>query len=188
MLTKILTTQPKKMKGFTLVELMIGVTISGFLLLGVVGTYSSIHGTVLASKELENSQEVIRYSAHVFTRSIKQSPQPVTIFDGGPGPGSTMIVNLPVSSTSCLGTEPVADFSERYDFDAPRLTCTLTIAGVASPAVTLLTGVDNMQFIGIGNMVRVKVRPLLLAQNQNFTNGDIDIDIALTTRIMMTYL
>ena len=169
---------------------MIALAISGFLLLGVVATYSSIHGTVKASKELENSQEVIRYTAHVFTRSIKQSPQLVTVFDGGPGPGSTMIVNLPASSTSCLGTAPVAAFSERYDFDAPSLTCTLAIGGGAAEApVTLLTGIDNMQFIMQGDtMVRVKVRPLLLAQNQNFTNGDIDIDIALTTRIMMTYL
>jgi len=188
MLTKILTIPPRKIKGFTLVELMIALTISGFLLLGVVGTYSSIHGTVLASKELENSQEVIRYTAHVFTRSVKQAPQPVTIFDGGAGPGTAMIVNLPASSTSCLGTDPIADFSERYDFDAPSLTCTLTVNGVPSPAVRLLTGIENMEFIGIGNMVRVKVRPLLLAQNQNFTNGDIDIDIALTTRIMMTAL
>ena len=98
-----------KTKGFTLVELMIALAISGFLLLGVVGTYSSIHGTVTASKELENSQEVIRYSARVFSRSLKQtnvsaelsSTLPIRL--GIPIVNNVLTISLPPLSTSCIG-------------------------------------------------------------------------------------
>ena len=164
--------------GFTLIELMIALVISSFLLLGVVSTYASISGTIQASKELENSQEVIRYSAKVFTRSLKQSSS-ATVINGGNG----ITVNLPSNSSSCLGTKPGANFSETYQFVAPDLTCSIN----GAPAVTLLTGMSNLQFIATGNsLITVRVSPLVLSQN--FVNGSVDIDVALTTRILSNAL
>jgi len=63
----------KNNKGFTLIELMIALVIGGILILGITSTYSSIDGTIQTSKDLENAQEVIRYTSQVFTRSLKQT-------------------------------------------------------------------------------------------------------------------
>ena len=168
----------KQAKGFTLVELMIALAISSFLLLGIVSTYSSIQGTIQASQELENSQEVIRYSAKVFTRSLKQSNS-ATVINAGRG----ITVTLPANSSSCLGTKPAANFSETYSFVAPNLLCSLN----GAPAVTLLTGMSDLQFIAVGvDLITVRVSPLVLSQN--FVNGSIDIDIALTSRILSNAL
>jgi prepilin-type N-terminal cleavage/methylation domain-containing protein len=179
-------------KGFTLVELMIALAISGFLLLGVVGTYSSIQDTIATSKELENSQEVIRYSAHVFSRSLKQTKVAATPTSTLLAPDGTPIFNvltvtLPPLSTSCKG-EPLNDGgTEIFIFDNLRntLTCNVNDTG----RVDLLTGIDSMQFIEnpFGTMVTVQVYPTDLSDHNNFPEP-INIDIALTSVILAAAL
>ena len=162
-------------QGFTLVEMMIALAVSGFLLLGVVGSYSSMQGTMQASQELENAQEVIRYSAQVFTRSLKQSVNPANVLNAG----NSLVVSLPANSTSCLGGNPIAPFIETYNFAAPNLTCSID----GAPPTILLTGMTNLVFIPTGQeLITIRVSPLVLTQQ--FPAGSIDIDVALTTRIM----
>ena len=190
---KIRISQNKKLisnqtNGFTLVELMIALAISGFLLLGIIGTYASIHGTIQASQELENSQEVIRYSAQVFSRSLKQVVDADDIAD--PAGGSILTVTLPFSATSCLGEVPLLggalEYSEVYTFSDSSLTC--SVNGVL-PAVTLLKGIESMTFDlhEDRQLVTVKVYPNHLKNNKNFPEA-IDIDIALTTVILKAHL
>ena len=113
----------KNLKGFTLVELMIAVAISGFVVLGVVSTYSSIHSTVQASRQLENAQEVIRYSSHVFSRSLKQAQNAanVNVTSVG-GVNNVLTVSLPAGATNCLGIVNVGALIETYTFTQPNLT------------------------------------------------------------------
>ena len=63
----------KHTKGFSLVELMVALAAGAFLLAGISLSYSAIKGTIQVSKELENAQEVLRYTSKVFNRSIKQT-------------------------------------------------------------------------------------------------------------------
>jgi prepilin-type N-terminal cleavage/methylation domain-containing protein len=169
-------------KGYTLIELMIALALSMLLLLGVFGSYSSISGTIRASQELENSQEVIRYSAQVFTRSLKQSLNPAAItnlIDANiPDVGTGLVVTLPANAKACFGPNPPAVFVETYNFVAPNLTCSID----GAPPVTLLTGIANMQFIAAeANLITIRVSPIFLSQN--FPEGSIDIDVALSARI-----
>ena len=60
--------------GFTLVELMVALAVGSFLIAGVGLSYATIKGTVSATKELENAQEVIRFTSQVLTRSLKTNP------------------------------------------------------------------------------------------------------------------
>ncbi len=183
MLTKILTVELRKMKGFTLVELMIALAISSFLLLGVVATYSSIHGTVKASKELENSQEVLRYTAHVFSRSLKQTKSFATV---SAPLANVLTVTLPVDAINCFGKPMTVSGDEVYTFTAPKLSCKVN-DGTPTGEVTkdLLTGIDTMEFSGGGtNMISINVEPKKLDQNLKFTDGKIKIDIALSSKII----
>lgn len=59
--------------GFTLVELLVALAVSSFLMAGISLVYSALSESVDTSKELENAQEVLRYSSEVFTRSLKQT-------------------------------------------------------------------------------------------------------------------
>ncbi|MBU2892690.1 prepilin-type N-terminal cleavage/methylation domain-containing protein [Colwellia sp. D2M02] len=162
-------------RGFTLVELMIALAISGILLLGVVGTYSSISATIQASQELENAQEVIRYSGTVFTRSLKQVESTASV--NVTNAGNTLTVSLPANATSCLGTNPVAAFIEMYDFVAPNLTCSIN----GAPEIRLLTGMADMNFSTNGDLVSIQVTPLVLRAD---FGGSVNIDVALTTAIL----
>ena len=53
----------KLTRGFSLIELMVALAAGAFLLAGVSLSYAAIKGTIEVSKELENAQEVIRYTS-----------------------------------------------------------------------------------------------------------------------------
>ncbi|PAJ71983.1 hypothetical protein CJF42_23630 [Pseudoalteromonas sp. NBT06-2] len=63
----------KKESGYTLVELMIALLVGCILIMGISLAYSSIKSLILSSKNLENAQEVLRFIAQTFTRSLKQT-------------------------------------------------------------------------------------------------------------------
>ena len=62
-----------KSKGVTLIELLVALVASLFLLGGVSMAYSSIKSTELVENEIENSLNVIRYSNNLFSRSLKHT-------------------------------------------------------------------------------------------------------------------
>jgi len=173
-------TIPTNNGGFTLVELMIALVISSFVLLGITGTYSTIHGTIQASKELENAQEVIRYSSQVFTRSLKQTWQVPTFVNG-----NQMLVKQKANTRSCTGSVPVVDYTEIFTFVQPNLSCSLEDLGgnEISPDTILLTGIDALNTVPNGNLFSITVAPTVLPEN--FVGG-VRIDIALTNLILQT--
>lgn len=164
--------------GFTLVELMIALVLSSLVLVGIIGSYSTIHGTVQASKELEHAQEVIRYSSQVFTRSLKQTWQPPSF-----GNGNQLLVKQKANTRSCLGTIPVVDYTEAFTFVKPNLSCALedVVGNELNPDAVLLTGIDDFTTVLNDNLFSITIQPTVLPQN---FDGGVRIDIALTNLIL----
>lgn len=160
-------------RGYTLVELMVALAAGAFLLGGVSLAYSAIKGTILVGKELENAQEIIRYTSKVFARSIKQTPiSPVVSADG-----STISISQPAGVITCNGTVSAVDVVEVYTLESNNLTCTLG----ALAAERLLTGVETLNFSINNDVVTINVRPEQLPSQ--FGNA-ITIDVAASNVIL----
>ncbi|MDP2636271.1 MAG: PilW family protein [Pseudoalteromonas sp.] len=141
----------EKQRGYTLVELMVALAAGAFLLGGVSLAYSAIKGTVLVGKELENAQEVIRYTSKVFTRSIKQTPvTPIVSADG-----SSITITQPAGVVTCTGSVAAADVNEVYSLDGNNLMCAL---GALTPE-RLLTGLASLNFSINNELVTINVKP-----------------------------
>ncbi len=167
-------------RGFTLVELMVAMAVGTFIILGIIGTYSSISASTQASKELENAQEVIRYSSNVFSRSLKQTTQPVVFANGN----QTISVTQQANTLSCLGTRMNSDYVETFTFIQPDLSCQIAdLQGNELAANTqILTGIANFQSGLNGDLFTLNITPTVLPQN--FGNNGVRIDIALTSKII----
>jgi len=170
----------KNIEGFTLVELMISLVISSFILLGITGTYSSLSGSIQASKELENAQEVIRYSSQVFTRSLKQTEVlPIVAV------AQQLTVEQPADVTPCTGeAAPDVAYTETYTFSAVTqvLSCRINAGANANVDIDLLSGINNITYTLDGNLMTITVEPTVLPQN--FVDSEVNIDIALTNLIL----
>ena len=101
----------KRVQGFTLVELMVALAAGAFLLAGVSLSYSAIKSTIEVGKELENAQEVIRYTSKVFNRSIKQTQLTPTIS----ADKSTITITQPSGVIACDGSATTAQVVEVYN-------------------------------------------------------------------------
>jgi prepilin-type N-terminal cleavage/methylation domain-containing protein len=169
----------KNIKGFTLIELMIALVISSFVLLGITGTYASISGSIQASKELENAQEVIRYSSQVFTRSLKQTEVLPNV-----SVNQQLTVEQPANVTPCTGeAAPAVAYTEVYTLNAltSSLNCRITAGANPNVDIALLSGIDDISFALAGNLITINLQPTVLPQN---FAGQISIDIALTNLIL----
>ena len=172
-------------KGFTLVELMIALVISSFVLLGITSTYSSIQGSIQVSKDLENAQEVIRYSSQVFTRSLKQTISSPTISLDT----KSVTVIQPANTRSCFGTIVGVDYQETFTFVSPNLSCS-TQDSAGNPLVAntiILTGINDFsaQYNNANELFSFVIEPTVLPEN--FVVGGVPgirIDVALTSRIL----
>lgn len=163
-------------RGYTLIELMVALAASMFLLSGVSMAFVSIKTTISSTEALENSQEVIRSAADVMTRTLKQTLS-------APVVSTTVILNdtLTISqqanTINCLGQLAVADYTEVYTFDAPNLKC--SIDGGASQ--TLITGVESLSFALNGQLVTTTVKPIGLP---DYLGNGLAIDTSLTADIL----
>ena len=167
-------------QGYTLVELMVALAAGAFLLAGVSLSYSAIKGTILVGKELENAQEVIRYTSKVFTRSIKQTPSAPTVAADGSTitiDGSSITIYQPAGVITCNGSVSTAAVSELYSLVDNNLQCALD----AAPAERLLTGVKQLSFAIDNNLVTINVGPENLPAQFGNT---ITIDIAVSNVIL----
>ncbi|WP_254911132.1 prepilin-type N-terminal cleavage/methylation domain-containing protein [Pseudoalteromonas sp. A601] len=160
-------------RGYTLVELMVALAAGAFLLAGVSLSYSAIKGTIMVSKELENAQEVIRYTSKVFTRSIKQTPElPVVSADG-----LSITIKQPTGIITCIGEVSAAAVDEIYSLQGENLMCKLG----AADAERLLTGVKALTFSINNNLVSINVGPENLPAQFGNT---IKIDVAVSNVIL----
>lgn len=61
------------LRGFTLIELMIGMLLGVFVLGGVMSVFIANSQTVLAKRELDNAQESFRFASHTISRMVRNS-------------------------------------------------------------------------------------------------------------------
>ena len=161
-------------RGFTLVELMISLAISAFLMSGIAFAYSALSQSVDTSKELENAQEVLRYSSEVFTRSLKQTKTTPNT----PNANTIVVQQETLGSTACNSSKPAVPFSETFTLVDNQLRCRVN----AGDEEVLLTGLQDISYRINGNLVEVTVTP----ENFNvdmLANG-FRIDIALSGKIL----
>lgn len=160
-------------KGFTLVELMVAMAAGAFLLAGVSLSYSAIKSGIQVSKELENAQEVLRYSNTVLTRSTKQSVDlPVVSADG-----LTITYTMQAGVISCNGDVSSVAIVERYYLQNNNLMC----AKDADPPERLLTGVETLSFSINDNVVTVNIKPEGLPRQ---FNNAVEMNIAVSSVIL----
>ncbi|MCL1139010.1 PilW family protein [Shewanella pneumatophori] len=162
-------------QGFTLVELLIALLISTTLIMGVSLAYTSINSVILSSKNIENAQEVLRFSAQTFTRSLKQASI-VTI-----NTPTELDVSQAANTIACDGSRPIAPYTEKYSLNGVNLLCDIG----ANPQ-TILTGVQNIQFTRVNDLVSITITPQA-QQGEPAGVGaaaPMQIDIALTGIIL----
>lgn len=160
-------------KGFTLVELMVALAAGSFLLAGVSLSYSAIKGTINVSKELENAQEVIRYTSKVFTRSIKQTIELPTVA----ADGLSISIVQPSGVLMCTGEVSTAQATEVYSINDNNMQC--AIDGAAPER--LLTGVQSLTFSINNDVVTINVKPEHLPSQ---FGSSVAIDVAVSNVIL----
>jgi len=138
----------KKHKGYTLVELMIALLVGSILIMGVSLAYSSIKDLILSSKNIENAQEVIRFTAQTFTRSLKQTSGDIVVA------ANQITIPQNVNSIACNGTRPIANYSETYSLNGNKLEC-----DIGNGAEPILTGVESIAFALNNRLVSITVTP-----------------------------
>ncbi|GIU49998.1 hypothetical protein TUM4438_34800 [Shewanella sairae] len=164
-----------KKQGFTIVEILIALLISMTLILGVSLAYTSINSVILSSKNIENAQEVLRFSTQTFTRSLKQA-NIVSITSP-----TELDVNQAANTIACDGSRPIAPYTEKYSLNGVNLLCDID----ANPQ-TILTGVQNIQFTRVDDLVSITITPQA-QQGEPAGVGPaapMQIDIALTGIIL----
>ncbi len=177
MLTLTPTLMKQTVTGFSLVEVMVALAISTALVLGVFGVYSSISTTILTSKSLETTQEVVRFSVQVFSRSLKQTEAEPSIIND-----SILVVKQAANVKACDGTTPTKPYIETYAVVEPLLQCALTIDGAESAPKTILSGITMIEFQREDDLMHIWVSPSFLPES--FVDGKVKIDIALTRIIL----
>ncbi|WP_100914043.1 prepilin-type N-terminal cleavage/methylation domain-containing protein [Pseudoalteromonas spongiae] len=160
--------------GFTLVELMVALAVSSFLMAGISYVYIAISQSVDTSKELENAQEVLRYSSEVFTRSLKQTKTIPTT----PNANTIVVEQATSGATACNSTKPAVPFIETFTLIDSQLRCQVN----AADEQVLLTGLQDISYRINGNLVEITLVPENLYVDM-LANG-FRIDIALSGKIL----
>lgn len=161
-------------KGFTLVELMVALAVSSFLMAGITFVYIALSESVDTSKELENAQEVLRYSSEVFTRSLKQTKSLPTI----PNATSLVVQQETEGATACNSTKPAVPFSETFTLVNSQLRCQVN----AEAEQVLLTGLEGISYRLNGDLVEITLTPESL--NVDMLANGFQIDVALSGKIL----
>lgn len=175
-------------RGFTLVELMIGLVLTSLLLLGVGMTFASIRVSLQSVSQLNNAQEVLRATHQMLGRSLR-SAQTVVLN------GNELTVqhaNPQNNQTDCQGVVQAAGaFTERYRLESDQLLCQVN----NNPAQVMVNGVAALQFsisaqladTGQPAAVRLLLAPTgLPARYPQRLNGQpaLTLDFALKTAIV----
>ena len=161
--------------GFSLIELMVAMAVSMSLIAGTGLAYIGISDSISLSKNIENTQEVLRYTTEVFSRSLKQTlVSPVST-----APDNIRVIQDKIGSVACDGSVPVvAPYAESYRFEAPNLLC-----NAGNGEVVILQGIANMSFAINGDLVQITVLP------NDFPIADLPngvrIYIAVSSKILM---
>ncbi|MEO1576615.1 MAG: prepilin-type N-terminal cleavage/methylation domain-containing protein, partial [Pseudomonadota bacterium] len=66
-----MTTAPKRQRGFSLIELLVGLGIGVFLIAGTLSVYQESQSAILTSERMSRVQEAGRYAIQVIEEDIR---------------------------------------------------------------------------------------------------------------------
>jgi len=139
--------------GFSLPELMLAMALSLLLVLGITTVFISIKNTSAYSQQLENTQEVLRFSSTVFSRAIHRADETTITNDQ-----LTLTFNLDnldsgETYTSCLGNAMDSKYYETYRLLDNDLQCTdYEIASLdvnSDPLESISTNIDEITSLDV---------------------------------------
>ncbi|WP_404343592.1 PilW family protein [Pseudoalteromonas mariniglutinosa] len=159
-----------KQHGFTLIELMVALLASMFLLAGISLAYSSMSTSSQITTDLENNLDVVRFSSTLFTRSLKQTAQLPSIVNGA------LVVRQKAGTRACTGTRIFTDYSETFSVQDDSLFC-----DIGNGNIKVIKGLTAINFSINNDLVRVVMTPINLPTQ---FNGQVQLDIALSQVIM----
>ncbi|RZM83588.1 prepilin-type cleavage/methylation domain-containing protein [Pseudoalteromonas rubra] len=164
-------------RGFTLLELLIALSIGLFMLGGIAVAYSTIRSTIAINQELAQAQEVIRYTSQLMTRSIKQTASTPQVIQNGEALEVSQVANTP----ACDGSVPVVDYTETFSLLDGYLLCDVSSDNL--PAQRLLRGVNGLSFSVDGLITSITVTPVGVPAQ--YAAG-IQIDVAASQQVLAT--
>ena len=151
-----------KQQGFTIVEIMLAITLSLILIAGVIQVYLSSKASFTMQEQLARLQENQRISIDFLERDILQAgfnipigDNPITIDEGANGDSDSITVRY-ASATDCLGQDtPNGIAINRYfivtdNVQGSRLMCngnSVDDNGNGLPAQPIADGITNMQVL-----------------------------------------
>lgn len=126
----------KRHTGITLLELLIGMTLSLLLIGGAFSVYLSNKQTSDARQQLDQRQEALRFASYTLNRIIKNG---TTLEPDSTTTELAVAFNRSSASPDCLGNTEVSDVVDRFRFnqDNKTLTCNDQL---------LLNGIDQLTF------------------------------------------
>jgi prepilin-type N-terminal cleavage/methylation domain-containing protein len=126
-------------QGFTLIELMISLLIGLFIMGGVISVFVVNQQTVATKRNLDNTQEALRFTANTVSRIVRQADsisntstnsQLVVSFTGGSG------------LKNCLGVAIAGVQTDTFTYANNQLLCNNTALIDDITAISFLYGVD----------------------------------------------
>ena len=166
----------KQQRGFSLVELMVGLVIGLLIVGGVVAVFISNQHTAATKRDYDNAQEAFRFSSYTISRLVRNAAaisvsgdDLVITFTGGPG-----VLN-------CIGapTVPGATIINTLRLNGDRLECEhdggvdILVRGIASLAFTEVDdSFNNLSSVmttlamtsGLSSTITASARNMLIAQ------------------------
>ena len=161
--------QHNSQSGFSLIELMIAMTLSLLLILGISTIFSSLKNTSAYSQQLENTQEVLRFTNSIFSRAVHRADEmddkSYTGSDGNTYKQLDLTFNLDAGETytSCLGNGMSSQYYESYRLSDGQLMCAeYTTVGLddASKSFTAIgTNIETLTFATTDNLLTITIIP-----------------------------
>ena len=177
------TNPMQKHFGFTIVEIMVAITLSMILIAGVIQVYLSSKESFRVQHELARIQENQRIAVDFLQRDISKAgfvpyngaalAQPrITVVDGGANNSDSITVAY-TSLTDCLGNPTGGVAVNRYFISPatalqpmPQLMC----LGNGNPnAQAIVDGIENMQIL-LGDNVTIANDPLTGPSADRYVN------------------
>lgn len=156
----------KGQRAFTLLELMLAVTLTSLLMLGVGGAYITIKGTATQVDALENTQEVLKGLHDTLSYATKRASS-VELLSATEIQLSYM--NESGSQLACDGSSQLNTFTESFSLTNNQLQCRINNS---APNIVLLTGIEQLSFTvqqsasaNINALLTVVVTPVGLPEN-----------------------
>lgn len=152
--------QHSSQSGFSLIELMIAMALSLLLILGIATIFSSLKNTSAYSQQLENTQEVLRFTNSIFSRAVHRAND----MESTDGNTLTLTFNLDnldtgESFSNCLGDSMTSQYKESYSLVGNELSCEVYTTSPTGSPTAIGTNIDALGFSISNNLLTVTITP-----------------------------